>query len=211
MLPSLGYEDGEKMPFSDLLRIVKNIQSKISIPLTVDIEGGYGKNTSEIIKNIVSLYKLGIVGLNIEDSLTNSERNMVSTLEFGKIIQEIKSHLSNNSMDIFLNVRTDFYILGLANPLVETLKRIKIYEESGADGSFVPCIIAENEIQQIVKSTTLPINVMCMPGLSDFITLSKLGVKRISFGPFLYNNMIDKLEKNIIEITQKESFNPLFV
>lgn len=208
---SLGYEDGEKMPFRDLLRIVKNIQSRISIPLTVDIEGGYGKNTSEIINNIISLHALGIVGLNIEDSLTNSERNMVSAIEFGKIIQEIKSHLLNNNMDIFLNVRTDFYILGLANPLEETLKRIKIYEESGADGIFVPCIIAENEIQQMVKTTPLPINVMCMPELPDFVKLNKLGVKRISFGPFLYNNMIDKLEKNIIEITQKESFNPIFV
>ena len=207
---SLGYEDGEKMPFEDLLRIVKNIQSKINIPLTVDIESGYSRNTSEIIKNIISLQKLGVVGINIEDSITTSERNIVDAQEFAVTIQTIKSYLSDNNIDIFLNVRTDFYIMGLANPLEETIKRVKIYEESGADGIFVPGIIAENEIQKVVEATSLPINVMCMPNLPDFNTLQNLGVKRISMGPFLYNEMVGKLEKSILEITKNKSFNSIF-
>ena len=208
---SLGYEDGEKMPFEDLLRIVKNIQSKIDIPLTVDIESGYSRNPSEIINNIMSLQKLGVVGINIEDSITIEERKIVNAQEFAKTIQTIKSYLYDNNIDIFVNVRTDFYIMGLANPFEETLKRIKIYEESGADGIFVPCIVAENEIQKVVESTTLPVNVMCMPNLPDFNTLQNLGVKRISVGPFLYNDMIGKLEKSIIEITKNKSFNSLFL
>jgi len=207
---SLGYEDGEKMPFEDLLRIVRNIQSKISIPLTVDIEGGYSRNEKELINNIIELQKLGVVGVNIEDSITNSEREIVNAQEFGKIIQSIKLHLSNHNIDIFLNVRTDFYIMGLTNPFEETLKRIKIYEESGADGVFVPCIVAENEIKDVVESTKLPVNVMCMPNLPDFVDLETLGVKRISIGPFLYNDMVGKLEKSIIDITKNKSFNSMF-
>jgi len=207
---SLGYEDGEKMPFEDLLRIVKNIQSKIDIPLTVDIESGYSRNTVEIINNIIALQKLGVVGINIEDSITNSKREIVNAQEFGKTIHLIKSHFLNNNIDIFLNVRTDFYIMGLANSFEETLKRIKIYEENGADGIFVPCIVAENEIQQIVASTTLPVNVMCMPDLPNFNNLQNLGVKRISIGPFLYNNMVGELEKSILEITKSKSFKSIF-
>jgi len=207
---SLGYEDGEKMPFKDLLRIVKNIQSKINIPLTVDIESGYNRNTTEIINNIIALQKLGVVGINIEDSITVTERIIVNAQEFAKTIQSIKSHLSNNNIDIFLNVRTDYYIIGLTNPFEETLKRIKTYEESGADGIFVPCIVAENEIQKVVESTTLPVNVMCMPDLPNFNTLQDLGVKRISIGPFLYNGMVGKLEKSIIEIAKNQSFNSIF-
>ncbi len=207
---SLGYEDGEKMPFEDLLRIVKNIQSKINIPLTVDIESGYSRDTSEIISNIISLQKLGVIGINIEDSITITERKIVNAQEFAKTIQSIKSHLSNNNIDIFLNVRTDFYIMGLENSFEETLKRIKIYEKSGADGIFVPCIVAENEIQKVVESTTLPVNVMCMPDLPNFNNLQGLGVKRISIGPFLYNDMVDKLEKSIIEISKNKSFNSIF-
>jgi len=207
---SLGYEDGEKMPFKDLLRIVGNIQSKINIPLTVDIESGYSRNTSEIITNIIALHKLGVVGINIEDSITNTERKIVNAQEFGKTIQSIKLHLSNNNIKLFINVRTDFYIMGLTNPFEETLKRIKIYEESGADGIFVPCIVAENEIKKVVESTTLPVNVMCMPNLPDFNNLKILGVKRISIGSFLYNDMVGKLEKSIIEITKNKSFNSIF-
>ncbi len=207
---SLGYEDGEKMPFEDLLRIVKNIQSKIDIPLTVDIESGYSRNTVEIINNIIALHKLGVVGINIEDSITNTEREIVNSQEFGKTIQLIKSHLTNNKIDVFLNVRTDFYIMGLTNPLEETLKRIKIYEENGADGIFVPCIVTENEIQQVVESTILPVNVMCMPNLPNFNDLQNLGVKRVSIGPFLYNDMISNLENSIIEITKNNSFNSIF-
>jgi len=207
---SLGYEDGEKVPFKDLLRIVKNIQSKINIPLTVDIEGGYSRDKTELIGNITALQKLGVVGVNIEDSITNTEREIVNAQEFSKTIQLIKSYLSNNNMGIFLNVRTDFYIMGLSNPFEETQKRIKIYEENGADGIFVPCIVAENEIQKVVASTTLPINVMCMPNLPDFNTLQNLGVKRISMGPFLYNDMVSKLKKSIIEISANQTFSSLF-
>jgi 2-methylisocitrate lyase-like PEP mutase family enzyme len=53
--------------------------------------------------------------------------------------------------------------LGLENPLIETLKRIKLYEKAGADGIFAPCIIKEDEIKKLVESTALPLNVMCMP------------------------------------------------
>lgn len=208
---SLGYEDGEKMPFSDLLRIVKNIQSKIDIPLTVDIEGGYSRNTKEIIDNIVALHKLGVVGINIEDSITNKNREIVEVQKFSKIIREIKDYLSKNEIAIFLNVRTDFYIMGLENPLKETLNRIQMYEESGADGIFVPCVVGEEEIKKITASTTLPINVMCMPDLSDFKKLEELGVKRISIGPFLYQNMNSKLENSIKSIIEKQSFQSLFV
>ncbi len=211
---SLGYNDGEKMPFLDLLRIVKNIQTKINIPLTVDIEGGYSRNVNEIIANIAALYKLGVVGINIEDSIANTsqtvEREIVNAQNFGEIIREIKSYLTRHNMPVFLNVRTDFYIMGLKNPLEETLKRIKIYAESGADGIFVPCIVQENEIKKIVAVTSLPINVMCMPNLANFKALENMGVKRISIGPFLYNTMIVKVENSIKQIRKEQSFQPIF-
>ncbi|MBL4659635.1 MAG: isocitrate lyase/phosphoenolpyruvate mutase family protein [Alcanivoracaceae bacterium] len=207
---TLGYEDGEKIPFSQLLRTVKNIQKKTNLPLTVDIEGGYSNNTSEIIKNIISLYQLGVVGINIEDSYSNPERKIKDANQFSEVIKEINAYLVKNNMFFFINVRTDFYIMGLENPLEETIKRIKLYEDSGADGIFVPCVVNENEISEIIKSTHLPINVMCMPTLSDFHKLESLGVKRISMGPFLFNNMVSQLEKSIDSLVTNNSFISLF-
>jgi len=207
---SLGYEDGEKMPFEELLRIVKNILSKIKIPLTVDIEGGYSRDTSELAKNIIAFHQLGVVGINLEDSVTNAEREILSAENFSKILREVKSHLSKREIHIFVNARTDSYIMGLDNPLDQTIDRINLYEKAGADGIFVPCVVQENEIKKIVESTNLPINVMCIPDLPDFKVLENLGVKRISMGPFLYNNAVAKLESSINSIVDNQSFKSLF-
>lgn len=212
---SLGYEDGEIMPFEDLLRIVKNIRSKIDIPLTVDIEGGYSRNIPELIANIIALQKLGAVGINLEDSISDSThkpagRSIMNIDSFSETINKIKSYLLKNNVEIFLNIRTDFYIMGMENALEETLKRIRRYEENGADGIFVPCMVQESQIKKVVESTTLPINVMCMPNLPDFEKLGELGVKRISLGPFLYNSAIAHIEKSINGIVVDQSFNSLF-
>jgi len=90
---------------------------------------------------------------------------------------------------MFLNIRTDAFLLGMPAALDETIPRIKLYEQAGAAGIFVPCIVQENAINEVVHATTLPINVMCMPGLPDFDVLSSLGVKRISMGGFFYNKI----------------------
>ncbi len=207
---SLGYDDGEDMPFEDLVWMVKKIHSKVNIPLSVDIEGGYSRNVDDIIENIKTLYQIGVVGINIEDSVVNEKREILDAEIFSNTISKVKSYLSENNIDIFLNVRTDSYILGLEHPLEKTLERIKRYEESGADGVFVPCIVDEEEISQVVQSTSLPVNVMCMPNLPSFNRLTKLGVKRISSGSFIHNNIAEKLEQTITSIVEKQSFKSLF-
>jgi len=208
---SLGYEDGEEMSFDELLTVVKSITSKVSIPLSVDMEAGYSRDVNEIIKNIEALAKSGVVGINIEDSLSVNKKSTIqdATL-FSQIIKKIKLHLLMNNIDLFLNIRTDFYILGLDQPKDETIKRIKLYESAGADGIFVPCITNTKEIQEIVETSTVPINIMAMPELESFDKLQNAGVKRISMGPFVYTNLKDNLEAGIKTIKEEQSFKSLF-
>jgi len=93
---SLRYDDGEQMPFSDLLFVVEKIQKMVKLPLTVDIESGYGNSATEIAKNIIALAKLGVAGINIEDSFViNGERKLKDYLQFSHHLQEIKSILIN--------------------------------------------------------------------------------------------------------------------
>ncbi len=207
---SLGLDDGEQMSFEQLNSIVKNITSKISIPLTVDIEAGYSRNTDKIIENIVALHKSGVAGINIEDSIVEGERKILDTEKFSETIRIIKKYFTENNIDIFLNIRTDYFIMGLENPLSETVKRIKSYEKAGADGIFVPCIVSEKDIKQVVETTNLPVNVMTMPNLPDFNTLKKLGVKRVSMGPFINNYMNEQLKNILTNIEKDQSFNSLF-
>jgi 2-methylisocitrate lyase-like PEP mutase family enzyme len=208
---SLGYDDGEQMPFSDLLFMVEKISKNIHLPLSVDIEFGYGNTATEIANNIISLEKLGVVGINIEDSFfEDGERKLKDRLQFSQLLQEVKSILSQQGISIFINIRCDAFLLNVPNPLQDATERIKSYEQSGADGIFLPCITTESDIAAIVSQTKLPPNVMCMPALPNFETLEKLGVKRISMGNFLNGYAYSSLENMTTKILVEQSFKALF-
>jgi 2-methylisocitrate lyase-like PEP mutase family enzyme len=206
----LGYEDGEKMSFSELEYIVKRIIANTKLPLSVDLEAGYAREPFEIVNHIKRLVKIGGVGINMEDSIVEKERDFLNAEQFAKTLLTIKNQLNKDNIDLFLNVRTDAFLLGHPNALKETLKRIKLYEKSGVDGVFVPCIEKEKDIKAIVESTSLPINVMCMPNLANFEILQELGVKRISMGNFLFDTMYDKFEQILTSILSQKSFKPIF-
>jgi 2-methylisocitrate lyase-like PEP mutase family enzyme len=208
---SLGYEDGENMSFNDYLFIIERIKKSVTIPVTVDLEAGYGTDEETIISNISKLAKLGIAGINIEDSIVkNGTRTLVNAIEFSKKLTIISKTLKTKKIELFINVRTDTFLLNCDNVMSETLKRIKLYEQSNIDGIFLPCITNENDIKTIADNTDLPINVMCMPELPNFDILKYAGVKRISMGNFvndyIYKNMTPIFEK----IVKEKSFNCLF-
>ncbi len=206
----LGYDDGENMSFSELNYLVKRIMANTNLPLTVDLESGYSREPSEIATHITELAGFGVVGINIEDSIVDKERRLLNAQEFAKTISTIKRKLKNDNIDIFLNVRTDVFLLGCSNALDETKTRMQLFEEAGADGIFIPCIEKEDDIKKITESTKLPINVMCMPNLPNFETLNKLGVKRISMGNFIFDYMNNSFEQILSDVVKNQSFNPVF-
>ncbi|MFL5745441.1 MAG: isocitrate lyase/phosphoenolpyruvate mutase family protein [Niastella sp.] len=208
---SLGYEDGEAMPFDNYLFIIRRILATVQIPVTVDLEMGYGNTHEAIYANVRQLAELGVAGINIEDStIQSNERKLQNAHQFAERIAFIKGKLANDHLDVFINVRCDTYLLNVANKQAETLARIPLYEAAGANGIFLPCISAEADIAEAVNRTTLPINVMCIPGLPDFKTLQSLGVKRVSMGPFLFNRLYDGIPALTQSITTANDFSPLF-
>ncbi len=164
---SLGYEDGENISFDELFYVVQRIVSCINIPLSVDIETGYSNNISEVITNIQRLVDIGVVGINLEDSQGKDL--------FIEKLSSIKKHLAKNNMQLFINARTDSFLLNLSSPLEKTLERLKPYEDAGADSIFVPFINDAEAIKKIIAATTLPVNVLCMPSLTSIETLQHAG------------------------------------
>jgi 2-methylisocitrate lyase-like PEP mutase family enzyme len=199
---SLGYDDGEKISFDEMFFVVRRIMACINIPLSVDMETGYSTNISEVISNIGKLHDIGVAGINIEDSQGKDL--------FIKKLSNIKNHLAKNNMQLFVNARTDSFLLNLPSALDLTLERIKPYEDAGADGLFVPLVAEKEEIKKITSATALPVNVLCMPGLSSFGELTECGVKRISMGNFLFKAHYNHLETLIKNINTRQSFSPLF-
>jgi len=198
---TFGYDDGENLPFEMLLQVAKRVVEVVNIPFSVDMEGGYSRTTAGIIDNINKLHDAGIAGINLEDTIAGATRQLQPVAEFQRTLSAVADHISRNNLQLFLNIRTDGFLLGMPTALNETLIRIKSYESGGANGIFAPCITSSTDIKAVVNSTRLPINVMCMPDLPGFEELRLLGVKRISMGPFLFNKVYDnagKLAKKVI-------------
>lgn len=198
---SLGFDDGENMSFEDYLFVIKRILSSITIPLTIDMEMGYGNKNDEIANNACLLAELGVAGINIEDStIVKSERRLKDADEFAETVNHIKSKLHERGLALFINVRCDTHILDVANKQEETISRVKRYNETNADGIFIPCITDDKQIADVTSKSRLPLNVMCVPTLPDIAILNSLGVKRISMGPFAFHKVykgIGELSKSI--------------
>ena len=111
---------------------------------------------------------------------------------------------------MFLNARTDAFLIGLPSPLQESIKRTKAYEAAGATGIFVPAITDKNDIREVVRTTLLPVNVLIKPQLPTFKELADLGVKRISMGGALHLSLIGSLEKMIRTIQEDQSFKSIY-
>lgn len=203
----LGYEDGEEMSFDELFYVVSRIKTVSELPLSVDLEAGYGATTSHIIDNIRRLAHLGVSGINLEDShVVDGTRRLDDAERFAVKLQKITRAYPG----LFVNVRTDTFLLNVQDALVQTLYRGQLYAKHGACGFFVPCVTRAEDIIAIVHHVRLPLNVMCMPELADFSTLSTLGVKRISMGNFIYAATQARLKDLLCQVQTQHSFSGVF-
>lgn len=208
---TLGYADGEYMSFEEYLFIIERIIKAVDLPLSVDLEGGYGETPEAIVENIKHLSELGVVGINIEDSLIiNGTRTISALSHFANKISKVVTLVKTSGIDMFINLRSDVYLLGLSPALDTAADREKVYSKTGVDGIFLPCITSIKEIRSLARITSLPLNVMCMPGLPDFEELKNAGVKRISSGNFLNQKIYKDLSEQLTRIGEGKSFAPVF-
>jgi 2-methylisocitrate lyase-like PEP mutase family enzyme len=203
----LGYDDGESMPFDELLFVVRRIRASTALPLSVDIEAGYGADCAAVLANVQRLAELGIDGINIEDSRVAGGQRALLPPDF--LAQRLAA-LRAAFPAIFLNARTDTFLLGGADALQETIARGRIYAGAGAHGLFVPCITAPDDIRAVTGTMDCAVNVMCMPDLPDFATLASLGVHRISMGNFVHGAVTRQLQAALAAIRSQQSFASLF-
>ncbi len=194
---SLGYKDGEMIPFSELLYIVKRIRSCTSIPLTVDLERGYAKDLDTLKDNIQQIIDFGVAGINIEDA--EGEEPYLEKLT------AIKNYLVKSGQQVFINARVDAFLLKLPDPLETTLKRAKRYQDAGADGLFVTGVQDSGIIKEICASTTLPVNVVGVAAISSIATLAAAGIKRISMAGLLYRATYTSLGHMASEMLKEQS------
>jgi len=188
-----GYPDGDKLDLDALLHAVAGIARVITVPLTVDAEGGYSDDPAAVAATVLRVVQAGAAGINLEDGA--GEPALLAAK-----IRAIREACAAQGTDVFINARTDVYLRGLAaedKRVDETLARAALYRDAGTDGLFVPGLVDTDAIRAIAAGSGLPLNVMLRPQLQDLAALEGLGVRRISTGSALAESMYGRLAAQV--------------
>ncbi len=215
---SLGYPDCQAIPFTEMVDAITKIVNSVNLPVTADIEGGYGNNLKQIIASVEKVISTGIAGVNIEDSYELNPQLLDET-EFCERISAIRSLSESLGFHLVINARTDVFITKSGQPedrLTESIKRGNKYREAGADCIFVPDVWEEDKIVTLVKEIDAPINILVNPtregsGLPPSISvLENLGVARVSFGSTIMKATLTMTKKIVSEVMENGTYNELF-
>jgi len=172
MAATFGYADGQKFPKELLFVMVDRIVKSVSVPVTVDLEAGFGDTVEEICETVSSILKIGAVGINIEDADPKRPGHLFSIAEQTEKIRAIKDLASKLNVPLFVNARTDVFWLNLGareERLPETLARIQAYQEAGAEVSLFQVLLSLIQSLKLLKQSKYPLTYLQEPGLETWL------------------------------------------
>ena len=210
---SLGYSDGQKISKKDLLYLVEKLIQRITIPLTVDIEGGYGTTVKEIANNVRQIIQMGAVGINFEDSTSESINSLSSISVQSDKLKAITSIKKDLGINFFINARTDVYWLSIGDKekrLQLAIDRANAYIEAGADGIFIPGNLTKDTLKDLVKSIDAPLNVLPSKTNYSIHDLKNIGVTRMSLGSGPVRSSLAIIREISTELYTNKTLNTMF-
>ncbi|MCA6123917.1 isocitrate lyase/phosphoenolpyruvate mutase family protein [Bradyrhizobium sp. WSM 1704] len=184
---ALGYADGEHVPFDMVAGLVSRITAAVSVPVSIDLEAGYGDTPQAAATAAAAIVKAGAIGINIEDGLSGGQRQLVDPKQHAAKIGAVRVTAQELGIDLFINARTDPFLLKFGSSdqcLEEAARRAAVYADAGADGIFVPGLTDLAQIERLVQRTPLPVNIMVTQGVPEIADLARAGVRRVSLGPW---------------------------
>jgi 2-methylisocitrate lyase-like PEP mutase family enzyme len=172
------------MSFDDLTQRVAQITGAVDVPISVDIESGYGEAPQRLIDGLLGA---GAVGLNIEDTVHSEGKRLRTPEEHAALVGELRKASDAAGVHVVINARTDLFIRNDgddADRVDRAIARLKLAAEAGAD-SLYPVGRHEPDVQRrLTSELPLPVNAIALPDVDDPTSFGPLGVGRISFGPF---------------------------
>ena len=182
---SIGKADQEGMTFEDVLTRVKQITAAVDVPISVDIESGYGESPTRLITGLLDA---GAVGLNIEDTVHGEGGRLRSSSEHAELVGALRKAADAAGVHVVVNARTDLFLRqdGDESDRVDrAIARLKESAAAGADSLYPVGRHDPDTLRRLATELPLPINAIALPDQSDPASFGPLGVGRISFGPFL--------------------------
>jgi 2-methylisocitrate lyase-like PEP mutase family enzyme len=195
---SLGYQDGEKIKRSTAIDLIERIARSVEVPVTADIETGYGESLSELEVTVQQIIESGVVGVNIEDSLDAG--GALRTIEDQcRRISTLRQVADRLGVHLVINARIDSYFsasfTNKEEATEEAVARAKAYSESGADCVYPMGPGDEATVRVLRARIESPINILVSPTAAPLSILQEIGVNRASFGPFIFRSCLRKFEE----------------
>jgi 2-methylisocitrate lyase-like PEP mutase family enzyme len=208
-----GYSDGQELPVAELATIVARISAKVDLPLSVDIEAGFGDDPETVERTVAAMLDAGAIGINLEAGLVRGRRMLVDPPLHRAKVAAARRAGEQAGVPLFINARVDTFLL-TGNPdeetMNETLRRAAAYRDAGADGIFVPGLIQPAWIERIVGDAGLPLNIMVSKNTPPVVELAALGVARISLAVWPFEFVRAGLRKAVGEFSRTGEFAIFF-
>jgi len=181
---SLGYADGQRISRDEMLSIVARIARAVRVPVTADLEAGYGTTPKAMADTVTAAIEAGAIGMNLEDLAEDEKSLFELPLQLEKI-RAIRETAATMGVPFVLNARTDIYLatIGPAETRFDrTVERLRAYAKAGADCVFVPGLTDLDTIAKLVKAFAAPLNILAQPASPPMADLERVGVARVSTG-----------------------------
>lgn len=179
---SLGYPDGEKISRDEMLAAVARITRRVSVPVTADMEAGFGRTPEAVAETARGVLAAGAVGMNLEDSI--DEHLLDFDLSVARV-RAAREAATAVGIPLVINARTDAFHPGTLAPdqqFAEAVRRGNAYRAAGATCVFVPFVGDSGTIERLVKAIAAPLNILGAPDAPTLPALAALGVRRVTFG-----------------------------
>jgi 2-methylisocitrate lyase-like PEP mutase family enzyme len=205
MAVSLGWADGEQTPPDEIFAAVKRIARALEVPLSADLEGGYGLAPEDFVQRML---EAGAVGCNLEDTNRHGDALLKDIRTHTDYLRQVKSAARAAGVDIVLNARVDVFIRQVGDPSERVqlaIERGRRYLEAGADCIFPFGVKEEPSIQELVEKIPGPVNIFAAPDAPSLARLAELGVARISLAGRLYRSAMTHLKDEVQALTAERS------
>lgn len=193
---ALGFADGEAIPAAEMLDAVQRIAAAVDVPVTADLEAGYGLEPEELVGRLL---EAGAVGLNLEDTDHRGDGGLTDVDAQAERLAAVKAAGRGAGVDVVLNARVDVHLDEIGPPesrLEAAIARGRRYRQAGADCVYPIMVEEETDIAALVAEVG-PINVLALPHAPPAARLRDLGVTRLSFGSGLMHIALAAAEKAV--------------
>jgi 2-methylisocitrate lyase-like PEP mutase family enzyme len=200
---SLGFVDGERISRGEMAAAVARIAAAVRVPVTADMEAGYGSRPEEAALTARAAIAAGAVGLNLEDGTRDPARPLAELALQVEKLCAVREAGEAEGVPLVINARTDTYLAmggDEATRFAETVRRAQAFRAAGADCVFVPGLCDPGAIIALLRESPGAFNVVVRNGLPPAAELERLGVARLSFGPWPYRAALGQLRRMVEEL-----------